>query len=116
MAAQALVIPATPRQTGDVLAAEAAGNRAHRDLSLYCHIPFCASVCHYRACNRVITANRERAAPYLAHLKDEIRRKAALIDTQRPVVEMHWGTPSRSPLERLMAHGWDCCAGWGSTG
>ncbi|HAJ42623.1 MAG TPA: oxygen-independent coproporphyrinogen III oxidase, partial [Alcanivorax sp.] len=76
---------------GDVQRSVAAGNRAHRNLSLYCHIPFCASVCYYCACNRVITANRERALPYIAHLKTEIRQKAALIDRQRPVVQMHWG-------------------------
>ena len=64
---------------GDVQRSVAAGNRAHRNLSLYCHIPFCASVCYYCACNRVITANRERALPYIAHLKTEIRQKAALI-------------------------------------
>lgn len=76
---------------GDVQRSVAAGNRAHRNLSLYCHIPFCASVCYYCACNRVITANRDRALPYIAHLKTEIRQKAALVDRQRPVVQMHWG-------------------------
>ena len=28
----------------------------HRDLSLYVHIPFCAHVCFYCACNKVVTA------------------------------------------------------------
>lgn len=74
-----------------VAAAVEAGNRAHRDLSLYCHIPFCATVCYYCACNRIVTANRHRAVEYLAHLKTELRAKATLVDPQRPVVQMHWG-------------------------
>ncbi len=34
-------------------------------LSLYVHIPFCAHVCYYCACNKVITRNRNKAQPYL---------------------------------------------------
>lgn len=68
-----------------------AGNSAHRPLSLYCHIPFCGSVCYYCACNRIVTGNRNRAVDYLEYLKREIKAKAALVDRQRPVVQMHWG-------------------------
>lgn len=75
----------------DFRRAVAAGNEARRPLSLYCHIPFCSSVCYYCACNRIITANRKRAVTYLEGLKREIRAKAELIDRQRPVVQMHWG-------------------------
>lgn len=75
----------------DVETAVEAGNRERRDLSLYCHIPFCATVCYYCACNRIVTANRRRAVDYLAHLKTELRHKASLVAPQRPVVQMHWG-------------------------
>ena len=34
-----------------------------RPLSLYFHIPFCATVCFYCACNKVVTKNRSRAVP-----------------------------------------------------
>ena len=34
-------------------------------LSLYVHIPFCATVCFYCGCNKIVTRDRERAAPYL---------------------------------------------------
>lgn len=60
-------------------------------LSLYVHVPFCATVCYYCACTKVITKNRARAAPYLAALYREIERQAAFYDDDRPVVQMHWG-------------------------
>ena len=34
-------------------------------LSLYFHLPFCNTVCFYCACNKIVTKNKERAAPYL---------------------------------------------------
>ncbi len=38
------------------------GDPIPRALSLYFHIPFCATVCYYCACNKVITANQESCA------------------------------------------------------
>lgn len=69
----------------------AAGNAARRPLSLYVHVPFCSTVCYYCACNRIVTANRGRAAEYLSRLKQEISRRAAQVDSQRPVTQIHWG-------------------------
>ena len=37
-------------------------------LSLYFHIPFCDTLCFYCGCNKVVTKNRNRAAPYLQQL------------------------------------------------
>lgn len=62
-----------------------------RPLSLYLHIPFCATVCFYCACNKVVTANRDRAAPYLERLKREIALQGALFDADRSVDQLHWG-------------------------
>jgi oxygen-independent coproporphyrinogen-3 oxidase len=67
------------------------GNRARRPLSLYFHIPFCQHVCYFCACNRVVTADSSRAADYLKHLLQEITMKARRVDSQRPVMQMHWG-------------------------
>ncbi|MEE2603392.1 MAG: oxygen-independent coproporphyrinogen III oxidase [Pseudomonadota bacterium] len=69
----------------------ATGNAARRPLSLYVHVPFCSTVCYYCACNRIVTANRGRAAEYLSRLKQEIGRRAAQVDSQRPVTQIHWG-------------------------
>jgi len=68
-----------------------ASNGIGRPLSLYVHIPFCANLCFYCACNKVVTANRSRAQPYLESLYREISLQASLVDRQRPVEQLHWG-------------------------
>ncbi|MCC7412764.1 MAG: oxygen-independent coproporphyrinogen III oxidase [Gammaproteobacteria bacterium] len=60
-------------------------------LSLYVHVPFCATVCYYCACTKVVTRNRAHAATYLERLYREIERKAALFDPDRVVEQLHWG-------------------------
>ncbi|WP_297527763.1 oxygen-independent coproporphyrinogen III oxidase [Thiohalobacter sp.] len=74
-------------------------------LSLYFHIPFCNTVCFYCACNKVITANRKRAQPYLDHLFREIRMQGELYDRDRPVEQLHWGggTPTFISDEQMRA-------------
>lgn len=62
-----------------------------RPLSLYVHLPFCNTVCYYCACNKIITANRERARPYLEDLHREIAMQGKLFDKDRVVKQMHWG-------------------------
>jgi oxygen-independent coproporphyrinogen III oxidase len=71
--------------------AMARSNQSGRDLSLYVHIPFCQTVCYYCGCNKVITANRQRALPYLQALEKEIALQAAAVDAQRRVVQVHFG-------------------------
>jgi len=61
------------------------------DLSLYFHLPFCARLCYYCACNKVVTKKREPAARYLEHLRHEIRLQSALYDRRRTVTQLHWG-------------------------
>lgn len=60
-------------------------------LSLYIHIPFCAHVCYYCACNKVITRNRDKAQPYLDTLYKEIEQAAAWYGNNRIVNQLHWG-------------------------
>lgn len=66
-------------------------NTAGRPLSLYFHIPFCITVCYYCACNKIITANRKRAMPYIERLIEEIAMQGKLFDRSRPVHQLHWG-------------------------
>ncbi len=66
-------------------------NTAGRPLSLYVHIPFCAHVCYYCACNKIVTADRSKAESYLEKLYREIRLHAALVDPARRVDQLHWG-------------------------
>lgn len=82
-------------------------NQRGGPLSLYFHLPFCDTVCFYCACNKIITKNRDHAAPYLENLYKEMALKAALIDTSRPVTQLHWGggTPtfiSEQQMQDLM--------------
>jgi len=66
-------------------------NASKRPLSLYVHIPFCAHVCYYCACNKIVTADRSRAQPYLDSLYREVRLQASLVDPDRRVEQLHWG-------------------------
>lgn len=67
------------------------GDPIPRPLSLYFHIPFCATVCYYCACNKIVTKNRARAAAYVTHLSKEIALQGRLFDRDRPVDQLHWG-------------------------
>lgn len=66
-------------------------NDSGRPLSLYVHIPFCAHVCYYCACNKIVTADRSRARTYLDYLYQEIRLQASLVDPGRRVEQLHFG-------------------------
>lgn len=61
-----------------------------RDLSLYVHIPFCATLCYYCACNKIVTKKREVAIEYLDLLRNEIALLAPKF-ANRPVSQLHWG-------------------------
>jgi oxygen-independent coproporphyrinogen-3 oxidase len=67
-------------------------------LSLYVHIPFCASLCWYCACNMSVANHYERVARYLDVLSAEMAHVAALMPAQHRVVHMHWGGGSPSIL------------------
>jgi oxygen-independent coproporphyrinogen-3 oxidase len=60
-------------------------------LSLYVHLPFCESRCLFCGCNVVITRQKERSEAYLDYLFKEMRETARLMNTQRSVVQLHWG-------------------------
>jgi oxygen-independent coproporphyrinogen-3 oxidase len=76
-------------------------------LSLYFHIPFCATVCFYCACNKVVTKNQAHTLRYLDCLSLEIERQGNLFDKSRKVEQLHWGggTPTflnQAQMGRLM--------------
>ena len=91
----------------DLLHALRDSRKALRPLSLYVHVPFCANICYYCACNKVITKDRGRALPYLESLEREIAAIACHLDGQQVVEQLHFGggTPtflSHDELRRLM--------------
>jgi oxygen-independent coproporphyrinogen-3 oxidase len=73
-------------------------------LSLYVHIPFCATVCFYCACTKVVTANRQHASDYLKDLFREIEMQAQIFDPDRDVEQLHLGggTPTFLDDEQLL--------------
>ncbi len=60
-------------------------------LSLYLHLPFCASSCYYCGCNRVISRNHQRHQNYLHLLLREIAMQARLFAGDRQVRQIHFG-------------------------
>lgn len=94
--------------TFDLLHALRDSRKARRPLSLYLHVPFCANICYYCACNKVITKDRGRAQPYLQRLEQEIQLVACHLDPNQKVEQLHFGggTPtflSHDELRQLMA-------------
>jgi len=59
-------------------------------LSLYVHVPFCHSLCHFCACNRIITSNVELPLRFLDTLEREV---AAVREASGPrtASQQHWG-------------------------
>src|SRR5688572_27844029 len=62
-----------------------------RPLSIYVHVPFCFSPCFYCGCNRIITRDTGRAAPYLLRLAREIELVAPWFARDREVLQVHLG-------------------------
>ncbi len=92
----------------DLLHALRESRKASRPLSLYVHLPFCANICYYCACNKVITKDRGRAQAYLQRLEHEMQMLACHLAPGQVVEQLHLGggTPtflSHDELRRLMA-------------
>ena len=62
-----------------------------KPLSVYVHIPFCASLCDYCACNKIITQHPERATAYLDYLKKELALQVQHLGLGQPVSQLHLG-------------------------
>lgn len=75
----------------DCITASEKAKNSSAPLSLYVHIPFCAHVCYYCACNKVITKHRDRAQPYLDRLYKDIKMQSDLFSEDRIVEQLHWG-------------------------
>ncbi|MCL1056234.1 oxygen-independent coproporphyrinogen III oxidase [Shewanella algae] len=86
---------------GDLLSA-IAGSKSDK-LSLYIHIPFCAKLCYYCGCNKVITRHQHKADQYIEYLSAEIVKRAPLFK-HYTVTQMHWGggTPTFLNPEQII--------------
>ncbi len=65
--------------------------RPEDGLSLYVHVPFCRSLCHFCACNKVITRDHARVERYLDTILREIEAVRDAVAVPRPATQLHWG-------------------------
>ncbi|QVK24573.1 oxygen-independent coproporphyrinogen III oxidase [Shewanella dokdonensis] len=86
---------------GDLLSAIANSKGEH--LSLYVHVPFCAKLCYYCGCNKIVTRHQHKADQYIEYLAKEIVTRAPLFKHYK-VTQMHWGggTPTFLSPEQIL--------------
>lgn len=80
-----------PGVTGIQYAAWLAQLRPGADLSLYCHIPFCQSLCWYCGCTTKALRRYDPVAAYMDAITAEIGNVAALVPQPHTVSHIHWG-------------------------
>ncbi|MCP4036916.1 MAG: oxygen-independent coproporphyrinogen III oxidase [bacterium] len=90
-----------PEQFAEALGRTATDSSA--GLALYVHIPFCRELCHYCACNRVITRKEELPSRYLATLALEIAAVRDHLPGKATAEQIHLGggTPTHLHPEQL---------------
>lgn len=79
----------------------------NKKLSLYVHLPFCRSACYFCGCNVVFTSKNEQKERYIEYLEKEINLLSKHIDTNREVLQFHFGggTPTffdANQLEKII--------------
>lgn len=79
-------------------AIEAAIARCTGDVSLYLHIPFCETICHYCGCNTGAAGRRARVESYLAALHQEIATVASLLPQGARVRRIAFGGGSPNAI------------------
>lgn len=60
-------------------------------ISIYCHLPFCRSLCYFCACNKIIAKDSRDVDPYLAALMQEIAIYRSCFADSPPIAQIHWG-------------------------
>lgn len=77
--------------------------RGTRDLSFYVHVPFCPKQCLFCGCTTEIGRPGSAVREYFDVLALEMDRVLALLDSDRPVMQIHFGggTPNGVPFRYL---------------
>jgi oxygen-independent coproporphyrinogen-3 oxidase len=70
---------------------ETLGQLGEGGLSVYVHVPFCRSLCHFCACNRLITRDEALPARYLDAIEREIAALREAIPRGPRATQLHWG-------------------------
>jgi oxygen-independent coproporphyrinogen-3 oxidase len=69
------------------------------ELSLYVHVPFCRSLCHFCACNRMITRDAALPERYLDAIAREAEAVRAALPGEPRVAQLHWGGGTPTHLD-----------------
>jgi oxygen-independent coproporphyrinogen-3 oxidase len=75
------------------------GGAAAPPLSIYVHLPFCKSICHFCGCHALVARTPERIDRYLRALRQEIDLVTDALGGAPPAAELHFGGGSPSLLE-----------------
>lgn len=72
--------------------------------SLYVHLPFCASLCYFCACNKIITQDHERSSHYVETLLAELQLLEPYLGQARATTQLHLGggTPTFLKAKELI--------------
>jgi oxygen-independent coproporphyrinogen-3 oxidase len=78
-----------------------AASAGEAPLSLYVHLPFCRSICHFCGCHALAARTPERIARYLGALRREMALVSEALGGRRLVAELHFGggSPSLLPID-----------------
>ncbi|HLR82443.1 MAG TPA: oxygen-independent coproporphyrinogen III oxidase [Paenalcaligenes sp.] len=60
-------------------------------LSLYVHLPFCASLCYFCACNKIITQDHTRSSEYVQYVLKEADMILPYLGTATHLGQLHFG-------------------------
>ena len=74
-------------------------SRNPQNISLYVHIPFCPQLCNFCGCTTFFNSDVQRVKRYVSALETEIKNVASLLDTKRPVTQIHWGGGTPNALK-----------------
>ena len=75
----------------DLIKALRGSREAKRPLSFYIHVPFCANICYYCGCNKVITKDRGHSEPYVERLIREVELVSHYLGADQVIEQMHFG-------------------------
>ncbi len=73
--------------------------RGSTEFALYAHVPFCRSLCHFCACNRVITRKEELPKRYLETIAKEIQAVRECVPGNPTTSQLHWGGGTPTHLD-----------------
>ncbi|MDK9696433.1 MAG: oxygen-independent coproporphyrinogen III oxidase [Siculibacillus sp.] len=91
--------------TAEVYRGWLAGLDPNDPISVYLHVPYCRTICHYCGCHTKGARKDDPVIDYAEGLVEEIRLVGEAIGRRLPVAHIHWGggTPSLLPTESFRA-------------